>query len=388
MKVSQDDEILFDNTDLQYVIITSDEPWSEIWMPQLHFAYQLSKRYNTIFLGPPKQWKFSSLFKFKHRVKKYNDRLILIDYINLLPLSLGLFAVFVNDKLNEFLIQKKINFNAIKNPNLIMWRFDPFRSMYLFRNKSQKKEIFHVIDPIAGKDLDIPLAKIADLIIVTSPRFIDHYELLNSNVLQISQGADLDFYKAENSDSNIDEVKLSQDSVLLLGLLTDDIDYLFLTKLANHINSKLILIGPKKLEDPKKLNQLKALLESSNVHWFGSMPPAQFMNHVKVCRLGIITYDISFNDNNQFRSPLKAVSYLSANKKIVSNIDCEIPSLVNKAIYIANNESEYLQLIDKCFKGELMFDEKLAKEYLDSISYDKLLGKIFSQLTVEIAPEC
>src|SRR5688572_8006077 len=385
MEVVSDNKKYFVNSKLGCIIVTSDEPWSDVWMPQLHYAYQLSKRYNVIFLGPPATWSIRSLFRLKHEAKKYNDRLIVINYLNVLPLFIGKLAVFINDLINQKLISKKITVNS-KLPDLIMWRFDPFRSMYIYNDKNKARQVFHVIDPIAGKDLDIPLTKMSELVITTSPKFMDHYKALNKKVILLRQGVDIDFYNSAVTSEDINS-SIAKDSVLLLGSFTDDIDYLFLKKIADHISTNLVFIGPMKILKHEKVTQFNDLIGKDNVHWLGPMEPNKFLSYLKACNVGIISYDHDNNPNNKFRSPLKAIGYLAAHKCIISNIDCEIPSLQNKAIYILNDEQAYLKLLDKSFAGSLLFDEEAVKRYLASIDYDNLIALAFSSLGKEFSPK-
>ena len=43
------------------VVVTSDEPWSDVWHTQIHYAAQLSRLYNVVFLGPPNKWSIRNL---------------------------------------------------------------------------------------------------------------------------------------------------------------------------------------------------------------------------------------------------------------------------------------------------------------------------------------
>lgn len=373
----------FTDRSLSYVLVTSDEPWTAVWMPQLHYAYQLSKRCNVIFLGPPEPWSIKSLFKFRYTLEKYNERLVKIRYLNVLPISLGKLALRINDRINEHLI-RKIFFDGQKLPDLIAWRFDLFRSIYLFDNREKVKQVFHVIDYIIECEWDKPLSQRAELVIITSPKYIDHYRTLNSNVIYIPQGIDLDFYRQQIQQADI---SVSKDSVLLLGLFTDDIDYMLLQKIIRKIPNNLVLIGPKRFTTPEKEAQFSELIKDKKVHWLGAMEPVAFHPHLNACKIALICYDHSINENNKRRSPLKAIGYLAAGKCIVSNIDCEMPSLAGKAIYFVDDEAGYVAAIQKANAGEITFDSTAVNEYLRSIDYDTLLASIFEKLNKNLPPK-
>src|SRR5688572_21131567 len=171
----------------KYIIITSDEPWSDVWHTQLNYAFQLSKRINVLFVGPPVSWKISHLWQFKQHGRRINQNLEVVSYINFLPALLGSFSLSINDWLNSLLIKKRINWNEVKN-GVIVWHFDRFRSIRFFTGSHVVKHLYHVIDPVANLNGDVELSLKAELVVVTSARFVDHYKKLNSNVIQLGQG--------------------------------------------------------------------------------------------------------------------------------------------------------------------------------------------------------
>lgn len=367
------------------IIITSDEPWNEIWMPQLHYAWQLSRRHQVIFVGPPKPWKFSGLFRIKQNRRQINDSLVVVDYVNPLPLSMGKAALYIDDKINEFLLRKMVR-GPVDPGHLWMWRFDPIRSLFFFKSKSKARQIYHVIDPVFGSGIDPELTQNAELVIVTSPRILDKYLNVHSNVLQIGQGVDLNFY-CKSLPVEASELKKSTDSILLLGTLTDDINFLFLKKIAEKFSHhNLVLIGPDKVTVPERREMLQNLLLMKNVYFMGPMTPQGFRRHLEVCSTGIIAYDNQWKQANKMRSPLKAIAYLAADKCIISNIECEIPGLNGKGIYVTEDENEYLSLIEKNIKGELLFDQQAKNSFFRSIDYDALLDKIYQKLNETLPP--
>jgi hypothetical protein len=361
------------------IIITSDEPWNEIWMPQLHYAWQLSRRFRVIFLGPPRPWSFSSLFSFRQNKRTINDSLVVVDYINNLPLSAGKLALYIDDKINEFFLRKMIP-GDVNPSSLWMWRFDSRRSMHMFRNKNKARQIYHVIDPVFRTGIDAELTANAELVIVTSPRLVDQYNGVHHNVLQIGQGVDLGFYtKGLPVDASI--LKKSEGSIILLGTLTDDIDYRFLKRISEKFSDRnLVLIGPDRVTVPARREQLDDLLLKENVYFLGPMPPQAFRKHLENCAVGIIAYDNQWKEANKLRSPLKAIAYLAADKCIISNIECEIPGMIDKGIYVTEDHEHYLMLMEKCFSGKLEFDQAAKNSFFRSIDYDTLLEQIFKNL--------
>jgi glycosyltransferase involved in cell wall biosynthesis len=363
---------------LRYIIITSDEPWSDIWHTQLHYAHQLASRFNVIFVGPPQPWRFPSLWRFSMKRRQVEKNLSVIRYVNPLPAFFGRFSLFMNDQLNEFLITRNF-FSGSQPERLLVWHFDRYRSIGIFTGNRRNLHIYHVIDPCANLNGDVRLARQANLVVVTSPKFISHYRELNEQVVRIGQGIDPEPYKKNLNPEQAASLE-SHDSVMLLGTITDSIDFSLLFDLASGIPNRLCLIGPDQISDPRARQAFEKLLALPNVKWLGAMPPDRFRPHLQACRVGIIAYNLEGINNNTLRSPLKVISYLAAGKCVISNIDCEIPSLSGKGIHLANNKQEFIRKVGEALRGSLLFDHAAVGSFLESISYDALLGVIFGKL--------
>jgi len=373
------------STEVKYVIVSSDEPWCDVWHTQLHYAYQLSKRFQVIFLGPPAPWKFSNLFFLRSGTYSVSSQLSIITYNNFLPSAFGKISLWINDKINEYNLKKTWE-EFSGNPDMIFWHFDPFRSFYLFKNNKNCRHVYHVIDPVAGLHLDEELATTADLVIVTSPKFVNHYKKLTNSVIQIGQGVDLSaFHNPKNSDITLGkETLVSENSILLLGTISNEIDFKLISTLPAGTGHDVVIIGPDKITKEPAKSLFRELLATKGVHWLGAMNPDDFLKHVKACTVGIIAYDNNGVNNNNLRSPLKAISYLAAGKCIVSNIDCEIPTLSNNAIYRVSDELSFIEKINDCYRGKLLFDKNAVDGFLNTIDYENLLKTIFSQLNVSL----
>lgn len=367
---------------IDFVVVTSDEPWGDIWHTQLHYAHQLSKRYHVYYFDPPLPWQPNNLFRIRTTSRAISERLTVIRYFNFLPSALGKLALRINDFVNERLLFKMMKKHHGRMHPLV-WHFDPFRSFYTLR-KHGVKHIYHVVDPIAGSHLDVEQSKNADVVVITSPKFASHYQALNKSVLKVAQGADTAFLREH--ESGIASLP-SSDSILLLGTISDEIDFSILKNLAHRFPGKLVIIGPDNTRNAWHKEQFRELTAIKGVTWLGPMDPSVFRKHLQACRLGIIAYDNSKHDRNNLRSPLKVISYLAAGKSIISNIDCEIPLLMGKAIYKVSTEAEYFGLIERGFRNELYFDQNAVDTYLKSIEYDELLRQIFVQLDLQLSPK-
>lgn len=368
------------------VIITSDEPWSAVWHTQLHYAWQLSMRNRVIYVNPPKPWKFSKLFYSADTNFSVSPQLIVVPYQNVLPSFLGKAAMFINDWFTGCRINKVLSkWTDVKVSEA--WHFDRYRGYFLYRGRKSVKHIYHIVDPYLAEKNDRLFAESSDLVILTSPKHLKHYLDINPNTIRIPQGVDLDFYKQDINSESMEAASGFKDSILLLGTLTYDVDFEFLTTVASRYPGKLLIIGPDKINNPESRSKFEKLLEVPGVNWLGPMKPSDFLPYLKVCKVGVIVYRKTESGNNNLRSPLKVINYLAAGKCVISNIDCEIPSLLNEAVYTVSSSDEYLNLIDAAMNGNLQFNNSLVDRYLREVSYDHLLGKIYSVLGKELPPK-
>lgn len=363
------------------VLVTSDEPWSDVWHTQIHFAAQLSKTYNVVFLGPPNKWIIRNLFHVRTSFKVINRSLIAFSYFNWMPALLGTVSVWINDFVNFFLMRKSIGRRKV----VAVWHFDRYRGVCFFRGNRSTKHIYHVIDPVANLNFDKYLACNSDLVISVSQRFMEHYLKLNANVVFEGQGWDPDSVKL--LDHLYGKTNLHPGSILLLGSFLDDVDYELLIQLRKEVpGPHLVLIGPDKITLGRRKELFDYLLAMPDVFWLGPLPPEKHLPYVASSGVCLIAYELTgkvFNRNRVFGTPLKVLSYIGCHKNVVSNIDCEIPVLDGKAIHYEKTAEGFIRRVKDCLNGNTLFDPVLVDRYLDSMNYVKIINRVFQRIGMQ-----
>ncbi len=361
------------------VVVTSDEPWGAVWHTQLHYAWQLSSYYKVIYINPPISWRLTNLFFINQPKFAISSNLLIVPYSNVLPSFLGAIAMFVNDWFTSFRIRKVFH-QWTKIKVSLVWHFDRYRGYYLYRNDNTVKHIYHVVDPYFAEKNDHLFTLSSDLVVLTSPKLLNSYLKLNSNTIQIPQGVDLNFYQQVIDPNLLHNAAGFADSILLLGTLTNDIDFDFLKLVSEKYPGKLLIIGPDKINVEESRNKFARLLATSSVHWLGPLQPSEFLPYLNLCKVGIIVYKKDDLNSNNLRSPLKVINYLAAGKSVITNIDCEIPVLYNEAIYKAESREDYLAYLNAAMHEGLNFNDQLVGNYLNEVSYDHLLNEIHTSL--------
>ncbi|MFM7822975.1 MAG: hypothetical protein ACKPB3_04280, partial [Bacteroidota bacterium] len=130
----------------------------------------------------------------------------------------------------------------------------------------------------------------------------------------------------------------------------------------------------------------KHLLGLPDVFWLGSLPPEKHIPYIASSGVCLIAYELTgkvFNRKRVFGTPLKVLSYLGCHKNVVSNIDCEIPVLVGKGIYYEKTAEGFIRRVKLCLDGKVLVDSALIDQYLDSMSYIKIINRVFQRIGVE-----
>jgi glycosyltransferase involved in cell wall biosynthesis len=368
------------------VVVTSDEPWSDVWHTQIHFAFQLSKIYNVIFLGPPSKWGFGTVFK-SLAINKVSDSLIAIAYLNILPARLGRFAVWFNDLFNEYVISRMCKRFSWYD-HFIVWHFDRYRSVHIWRSNQEVSHIYHVIDPVANLNYDRYLARFSDMVIVVSPRYLTHYQKLNKEVMLQGQGFDPTFSGVIPKDLS----EYQPDSILLLGTLLDDVGFELLIEIAEKFKErKLVIIGPNRVADPNRLNLLNHLLTLKNVIWTGPLPPEKHLPYIWASSVCLVAYEITGKvqgKNHILSTPLKVLTYLACKKPVVSNINCEIPSLKDHGIFEEFDEKSFIDRVGWCLNQKNAIDIDLVDGFLNDNNYPKIISRVIDRLSaIESSPQ-
>lgn len=359
------------------IIITSDEPYSNMWHTQLIYTEFLSKTNRVYFINPPTKWYLKKLFFNSLNIKKENDNLFVINYINKLPSSFSLFQ-----KWNELYNEKKIAQILKKNnyKNILVWHFDSFRNAFsnsFFDSQISLKRIYHVIDPFYNNPLDKYLCQKANKIVVTSPRNNLFYEKYSNKIINIPQCLDIELQKELINAKQIKQSKFKDHYFVLLGTISDDIDFDWILECLKIKEFKLVIIG-KVIQLKIYVDKWNFILNHLQVDYLGLCSPAEFYPLLKNASAGLIIY----NEEKRIgvRSPLKALNYLISQIPVITNVDCEIPQLINKGICFSDNLNNFNHYVNLVLTKKIKTNTIEADNYLNTISISNAVANIASNI--------
>lgn len=356
------------------IFIISNEEWGNVWLSKHHYALELAKDNEVYFVDPPGSWSPGNLFSSGLRTETISKGLTRVSYRNNFPVLNGLFLP-LNDRINSSRLQELAG-----GREAIFWQFDPFRFITIPALKNAFR-IYHVTDLFRHIKTDREVAANADLVVTVSPKYIDYYKEVNSNVLHVPHG---------NSDSEeaADPLQVSElknkygKFVLFSGSISRHVNMDMLKQLSAKLpgDTRLVITGPLFLHNATEEGAFKELCRAKNITYAGVVKSREVAGFAAASDVCLIAYNFIPADGSINRSPLKTLTYLRQLKPVVSTIDSEIPALEGKAIYRANDADNFIDLTLKALEGKLKVDEDAVNSYLDGVSYSRLIQKIEERL--------
>ena len=359
------------------IVIFSNEPWGDQWFSKQHYANELSLLgHHVTFINPPTPWKISFLFRRGLQLIRIQENLNILSYNQWLPVRMfPKWLTFLNDWLLTRRLRSWLQLST--SEQVIIWQFDINRMVHL--SIKNAKRIYHVVDPYMHFWSDNYIAAKADLIVVTSPKYLLHYEHFHpaNEIVHIPRGvANAEFVLEAGISQQI--AKHFAPYALLVGSLNDDVDYTLLEQVAKEY--RLVILGKETVRQDKNSKQWTEIKQHKNVTYMGVVASQELKNYVNAAMLCLVLYQFNLQKAIGSGSPLKLLNYLAQHKPTITTIDPEIPELLNKGIFWAKNMGEFRQMLQSGMAGELAIDSNAIMSYLDAHRYPVLINKILTHL--------
>ncbi len=367
------------STTLYRILLTSNEPWGDIWFSKQHYANELAKLgHDVYFLNAPTGWSVGHLLDRTVRIRPIKENLSVIDYHNHFPLrGAKSLALKINDRLNATKIYRALP--PSQRP-VLWWQFDPFRFAFLplASSKPSVQTIYHITDPFDHIFSDTLLAQQADLVVTVLQRYLPHYEQWNQKkVLYIPHGISADEF---HIDPVLNErYKKFEGAILKIGTINDHYNIDLLLAIAKRFpTQQLVLVGPNKLTIPFKQQQFEQLKTFENVVIEGAQKAVLLKYYVHQASVCIVPYD--FNIESLKGTPLKVLNYLAQGKVSITSIATDLEHLLGKGLVKSTHKEHFLEGIQAALDGTVVVDQPYLTSFFDTVSYPYLIGQILQEL--------
>lgn len=283
------------------ILITSNEPWGDIWYSKHNWAFELSKNNEVYFINPPKRWSPKGTFNNKFIIEDYGKNLKILNYSNRLPYTRYDIPFYLNEKLVYKLINK-----FFKNSNeIIFWSFDPYRLINPQKLNLTEK-IYFIADRYEIKR-EFKLINNVDFIISVSPELTKNID--EKRILNLSHGI--------SGSEFTSDVPISNDYILYIGGIDNRLDFNLIEKLLIEFpNEEFLFIGKISKINDDAFNRIFIKKEYTNLIYKKAVHFKTLKNHIacaKIC-LAPMKLDVQGNSINHH----KLLQYLALGKPILS----------------------------------------------------------------------
>ncbi len=360
----------------QTILVTSNEPWGDLWYSKQNYAYELSKKNTVYFINPPTKWRPSNLLSNPITEGSYNDNLHYINYQNFLPIRNN-FLNKLNNKWVSKHLQKYLEKKGVKDT--ILWAFDPLR-LFNHKHLGCKLGIYHCVDFYYFQYLgEYELCKNSNLLFATSQRFLDDYGDYDAPKYVVPHGIsseefNTDLEVLQNLDIDI------EDYAVYTGVIDHRMDFSLLEKaLKKFPDLPFLFVGPIRLYHrpikEKDLGPAQRIFEQKrypNVHSIGARHYKTLKNYVKRAKFCISFMDMEYHANTVHHH--KTLGYLTQGKPVFGPIFSEYKNLGN-IMYMDNDGDGLLDLIDQFLKnGEDPSLENARIEHARHYTFENVLA--------------
>lgn len=357
------------------IFLFSNEPWGDMWYSKHHYAAELAKRHEVYFVNMPKRWRPKDLFSWRARTFITTEGVHVVSYTNTLPRKLGAF-------IGRWGGRKIMRLRP--GPNAICWSFNPlaFEECVAIRDAGAKL-IYHTVDPYQSFPEDGPMARSADLMVCVNKWFFDYYERYNTHRLLVPHGV-----RPEDrlyDPAAVDKLRSEHGRYALFAAsLSEYANFPLMTAVARRFpDTRLLVVGSKFPVSPSAELERDEFLAQPNVIYLGVQHPDELRNMVRAAAVGLLAYDFEVRRSvpvSGGRTPLKVLTYLAQHCPLVTTNNSYIPELEDKGCFKADTSEGFLRIMGDVLEGRLTVDKDSVDRYLDDVTYDKLIQRVFQAL--------
>jgi glycosyltransferase involved in cell wall biosynthesis len=351
------------------ILVTSNEPWGDMWFSKQNYAYELSKTHRVYFINPPQKWTLRQFVQPYLEVKSYTDNLKIIDYYSFLPVR----TPWLNRQ-NNALCSKLIRqyLQSQGHQDLLLWAFDPTR-LYDPQALGCQQSVFHCVDHYYFKYLgETELCQRVDAIFATSQTYLDNYQAFDKPKYIVPHGISLEEFDCPPAQAPKDLPDFPYG--LYVGSIDWRMDYDLMERMIQRYPAQqFVFIGALKDAQSEAQNRIFRQKKYPNVHYLGTRHYKTLKYYTQKANfcLFLINFNLHFSSVHQH----KTLGYLAQGKPVFGMRSYEYQNQ-KQLMYLGEDEAELLAYMDQFFAhGESPDLAAPRQAYARQYTFDQILAR-------------
>jgi len=246
----------------------------------------------------------------------------------------------------------------------ILWLFLPDMAVFAGRF-GEKLVIYHMVDEYTGysgvseawrpvmRRMEAQLARVADLVFVSSPTLLESKRSLNEHMLWVANAVDFDtFASAAVGRDGLppDLANLPSPIMGYVGAINEKVDLSLLVSLAATFPAwSLVLAGPVRVSDSGNRSALEVLQGMPNVHFLGQKDVTLVPKYISAFDVCLLPYRI--NEWTRHIDSLKLYEYLACGKPVVAT---NVPAAqrFSDVVSVAESSAAFVAAVRDGLRGD------------------------------------
>ncbi len=292
------------------ILITSNEPWGDVWYSKHNYANELAKDNDVIFIDPPGRWRPAALAGAAPVLLPVSPRLHVLRYRNVLPaLNMALFRL--NNRIVSRAIRKLLRSTGRKE-NLLL-AFDPFRLVDPAQLGAERSAFFAVDAHVMTTLGERCIYRNVDKIITISPALNERYLPFGKPMLTLDHAIPADQFGTKPKPTG------HAGHGLFVGNLDARLDLPFIRRMAETFpNVPFVFIGPYALHGRPEADLLFRSGTFRNIYHHEPVPFKELGGYIADARFCLAPLNVQ--DPRNAISHHKIFHYLALGKPVFSPV--------------------------------------------------------------------
>ncbi len=350
------------------VIVTSNEPWGDIWYSKQNYAFELARTNKVVFIDPPRKWSPINVIKNRLELKQQFTSLYVLKYGNYFPVRVPLLNL-----LNNFLVSRTLK-TYLKKKSLepdILWAFDPMR-LYIPRLLGVRASIYHCVDYYYFKFFgEKQLCRYSTVIFATSQFFLDEFSAFSTPKYVVPHGISQEEFSLDEKRKKV--LKLPDPGfALYIGVIDHRMDFdMYEKSICAFPDLNFVFVGPLRITDHPAAERIFKNNTYQNVIIEGPKHFKELKYYIDSCLLCMSFMDMSYHANTVHHH--KTLVYLAQGKPVFSFLYEEYKPHP-EIMYMSNSHDALIAKMKHFIEEGEPEDYKISRiKHASQFTFDKVL---------------